>query len=943
MDMYFNFVLETLDKPDSHPLRERICRDDPMDYIKDLEKDFNERRISAEEMNERIYRWSKVVYVLIKQLPWFLSRNATLISYYHKYFKENIKKVLSTEKKYELPTADVQLSMDMFVLVLKILVTVVSNCEEQIPKDKMTIIFDLVDVLDLKIMYYTNFINKFFKITIPTKFSVNQQKQIFMNYLQIYHYDSNRRLSKVKDDKYYLRNLNYELILPLLSNIIGKEDVENSFILSREVISEMHDLIKAYNDDNDRQLGSSDRVPGWLKMELTVLMDYLLSKIDFRNLRFEFYSNQNGRIMDENMNGRIGLINEFLHCLVVFAWKSIVRKQGSSKLLANMSKLLVSRIKNHSSILNEEDSMKYIYELFNSVIHMSEDVVDEETKQIWLNICDIILPEIKSNDPLNSNKWFEDFMKAMEVNEPSGQRDLAASGTTNRWWVAILRNRQLMYPFKKYILDQHNSQVFSFSYWIYIRNWLSIPKTPYLLYDVLLLYINWYMKEYKECVMAGQPTDKIGNLSADKETFFMNVFRELIKKDDDYNTGYLTRSHFLFRAFTLFIGKNNLDHDAFIKLLNNYRKKGQNVLSANEPNPMLVKRRLKTNFVMMNICLVILYHPKMKAEIGDQAKEAKEKELIHLIYEFVIKEMPQKQSKEYMKYPYLVSLAYHIIKRILVILDKDTRDIMLDNIFAKSNESNRVIFGNRENSGRQGGADHECLSLWVAVLLYKFIYDYKPELLESQIETYIQLSKLFCDYLKNKKFSKEVQTQDEAVHFDENEDILEKFFVCYNVDSQDPKYIYKGYYKGYCVLAMRILMKFIEKDSIPYFDSLTKETLQSNPSKPNAVKQEQNSKADIPSVFLEVSSDLLSNLLHSEIDIKLEILVLIRCLLLPHSIKNPVYKRLSADKDFLNTDHKIGILNTLKIDNLLKKNEGGRPVNKIFLNHLWQLVVDFVE
>jgi hypothetical protein len=936
MDLYFNFVVETLEKPDSHPLRERICRDDPMDYIKDLEREVNERRISQEEFNERLYRWSKIVYVLLKKLPWFLSRNYILIAFYHKYFKENIQKAASVEKKYELPSPEIQLSMEMFTLVLKILVTVVSNCEEQIPKEKMTIIFDLVDVVDLKIMYYTNFINKFFKITIPTKFSENQQKQIFMHYLQIYHYVETRRLSRVKDDKYYLRSLNYELILPLLSNVFSKEDVETSFILSNEVISEIHEIIKANNEEPDKPSGCI--LPGWLKMELTVMLDYLLCKIDFRNLREEKFAQTKTGIVDERSNTKISVINEFLHSLVLFAWKSIVRKQGSSKLLANMSKLLVSRIKNHSAILNEDDSMKYIYELFNSVIHMNEDVVDEETKQIWLNICDIILPEIKENsenDPVKANRWFEDYMKAMEINEPTGQRDLAAGGTTNRWWVAILRNRQLMYPYKKFILDQTNSTSFSFSYWIYIRNWLSMPKTPYLLYDVLLLYINWYMKDYKACVEAGQPTDRIANLNPDKETFFMNVFRELIKKDDDFNTGYLTRSHFLFRAFTLFIGKNNLDHDAFIKLVNNYKKKGQNVLSANEPNPMLVKRRLKTNFVMMNICLVILYHPKIKADIGDVIKEAKERELINLIFEFVIKEMPQKQSKEYMKYPYLVSLAYHIIKRILAVLDRDNRDIMLEKIFTIANESNRVIFGNRDAA--RAAPDTDCLSLWLAVLLYRFIYDYKPELLESQIETYIQLSKLFCDYLKNKKFSKEVQAQEEAVQYDENEDILERFFVCYNVDSQDPKYIYKGYYKGYCVLAMRILMKFIEKDCLPFFDQLTKEGAQVQSSKTQTMK------TDIPAVFLEVASDLLSNLLHSEIDIKLEILVLIRCLLLPGSVKNPVYKRLSADKDFLSTDHKIGILNTLKIDQLLKKNEGGRPVNKIFLSHLWQLVVDFVE
>jgi hypothetical protein len=920
-EAYFSFVVETLKKPDSHPLRERICRDDPMDFIKELAKEHDDKKISLDEYNDKLYRWSKVVYVLVKNIPWFLSRNQGLISFYHKLFKDMIKKISSIEKKYELPSPEIQVAMDMFVIVLKILVTIVSNCEEVIPKEKMNIIFDLVDVLDLKIMYYTNFINKFFKFTITKSLSENQQKQVFLTYLQFYNYDPSNRLSKVKEDKFYLKCLNNDLILPLLSNAFNKEEVEKTFILSREVIDELQDIMKANNDD-------LEKLPGWLKIELTVMLDYLLCKVDTRTLR-----------EDKLVFVKERDINDLLHNVVLFAWKSIVRKKDSSKLLANMSKLLVSRIKNHSSILNDEDSMKYIYELFNSVIHMNEDVVDEETKQIWLNICDIILPEIKqnsANDPARANKWFEDFIKAMEMNEPttSQSRDLSSGGSSSRWWIAILRNRQLMYPFRSYIMDQNSSMSFAFSYWLYIRNWLSMPKTPYMLYDVLLLYINWYMRDFKNCILSGQSTDKIGNLTIQKEEFFMSVFRELIKKDDDYNTGYLTRSYFLFRAFTLFIGKNNMDHDAYIRLLNTYKKKGAAVLSTNEPNPLLVKRRLKTNFVMMNICLVILYHPKIKIEgERDPSKEPKDKELINTIYDFVIKEMPQKQSKEYMKYPYLVSLAYHIIKRILIILDKDSRDDLLVSIFSKSNESNRVIFGNRDANR---APDNECLSLWVAVLLYKFIYDYKPEMLEQQIETYIQLSRLFCDYLKNKKFSKEVQTQEDTVTFDENEDILEKFFVCYNVDSQDPKYIYKGYYKGYCVLAMRILMKFIDKESIPFFDMLANEI-------PITAANKNNIKMDIPQVFLEVATDLLSNLLHSEIDIKLEILVLIRCLLLPLTVKTPVYKKLAIEKDFLSPEHKIGILNTLKIDQLLKKNEGGRPVNKIFLTHLWQLVVDFVE
>jgi hypothetical protein len=931
VDSYFTFLIDTLKLPESHPLRERICREDPADFIRDLKKDLEEKKQTEAEYEDKLFRWSKIVYVLAKKLPWFLSRNYSLIQFYHEYFKNLIVNVAeaSTDEKYSLPTPDQQYKLDMFILTSKILVELVSNCEDPIPEEKINIIFELVDLIDLKICYYSNFVRNLFRDIIPTKFSENQKKQIFMHYFNFYHYVEGTKLSKIKEDRFYLKHVNTELILPMLSHIFKHESTKkSSFILSSEMISKLKAYFSMLTKPGAHQIGL-EQMPMHLMVELTILVDFILCKIDFRNLD------------EPSMKERNKDIEDMLKSLLHLYWKCIAKKQDKSKLLVNLSKLVVSRLISHSKIIGK--NAPQIKELYESILIASEDIIDEETKQIWLNVCNVILPQIKDYKNTTTGEqqpyhWFDEFLKLMEETEPTSPqgRDLIDGSNSNRWWIVIFRNRHLMHEFRNQIFDSNRY----FSLYTHLRAWISMLKPNYFLYDTLLLYIAWYMKDYRQCMLEGKPPSDIFKLSGVKEEFLLGVLREVIKKDEDYSTGFLNRSYFLFRVFSMFIGRGKLDFDSYIKILSAYKRRGA-AGSREDPSGsnIQIKRRLKSNFVIMNICLVILYHPKIKILESDIAKDGekiagKDKELMGIIYEYVIKEMPQKLSKEYMKYPYLVTLAYHIIKRILVLSDSETRDSYLDKILAKSNESIRAILSTNRDGNRAEAQD--TLSLWIAVLLYKFIYEYKPELLEGLLQDFIELAKLFCENLKNKKASKEVQTLDDQVHFDPDEDIIEKFFVCFNVDSQEPRNISKGYYKGYSVLVMRILMKFVDKDCLPYFDQFSSDTI-------NFPTQKKHLKFEIPHVLLDVCSDLLGNPTPSEYDIKLEIIMLLRCLIIPQSVKSPVYKKLAVDKDFLTAEHKIGILNCLNIEQFLKKNEGRKAFNKIFVETLWDLVIDFIE
>lgn len=955
-DYYFMFLIDTLNQPESHPLRERICREDPMDFIKDISRELEERKCSKEEYQEKLFRWSKIVYILTKRLPWFLSRNTGLMKFYSDLFKELISELDTFNEKYNLPTADSKHKCEIFILVIKILVALVSNCEEVISEAKIEIIFGLIDVMELKINYYTNFIRKFFSDVIPKKFSQVQKRQIFMHYLDFYkakptedgemqeeknfmdYYKVNSKgnMSPVREDKHYLRLVNTELILPMLSDLFSRGDVESTFILSPEVIRDLKITINTIRGTDQDKSINLDVYPIHLVVELTILLDYILCKVDFKKLN-------SNRLQVSTKE-----LDDFLLSILVLCWKCIARKKDLSKLLVNLSKLVVSRLKNHSNVRmgdNEEKQKRAVKDLFDSVLTASEDIVDEETKQVWLNVCNILLPEIQQSVKDDQDKdfdWMKEFLKSMEESEPSSiqSRDIGSASNSNRWWITIFRNRHLMYDRRSEIFDSNKF----FNFYSHLRTWLLTPKPNYFLYDTLLLYIAWYMLDYKKCKVEGfgNVADIFGldknSKGPHKEEFLVNVIREVVKKDEDYNSGFLNRSYFLFRAFTLFLGKRKLERKPYYNMLTSYQERGEAIYNAKDANQVLIKRRLKTNFVIMNICLVILYHPRIKFEEerdpGRSDIPTTNKELFKCIFDLVIKEMPQRLSKEYMKYPYLVSLAYHIIKRILVLADKDLREEYLENILNKSNESIRAILsGGRDNMRPES---QDTLSLWIAVLLFKFIYDYKHEMLEGLLTNFVELAKLFCDNLKNKKQSKDAPGMEDHVHFDENEDVLEKFFVCYNVDTQDPKHISKGYYKGYSVLVMRILMRFVDKDSQMYFEQFNSDTT-------TLPVPKKHIKLEIPHVLLEVFCDLLGNPTPSEYDIKLEIIMLLRCLLIPQSITSGIYKKLTADKDFLTTSQKIGIINSLKIDQFLKKNEGRKAVNKIFVEYLWNLIIDFIE
>ena len=641
-DVYFHFFMETLRKHESHSLRERICREDALEYLEVIRKEFERKVILEEEYNLKLSRWSQIVYVLLKHLPGFMARKIPLMIRYFDHMKAYLEKPDLLEEKpwntrsqsHSGPNA----ACEQFVLTLKILVAFVSHHMEPLGKEKLEVVFALVDLGDLKICYYLNFIKLFFKKTIPLTFSPETKSRLFLHYLSFFSRDTSVRWSKVPShsNEHYLKQVSYVMNLPILSHIFETKSIETSFIFDQDVIAKIKGIIspsKAAGEENEV-------LPTWALIDLTVLFDYLLCKIDLRALRFDL------------MQTSQQTLNEFLQALLLFSWKMIVRVQEISKLLINLSKLVVTRIKSRSTILDE--SMSSIFELFTNVLHHVEDIVDEDNKNIWLNICDVLLPEIQANNdnfdangangqPKKPSFWFEEFLRAKDLEDPTRVSNKDAYANASRWWIVLFRNRALVRPQRLLLLD--NLKLYT-----YLGQQLNGTRVPFILLDIFLVFITWYVQDYRQCVLEGKPTDKIYGLSVQKEEYLIKILIELIKRDDDgVGGGFLNRAYFLFRFFYLFIGKTRLDYDVYKSLIDHWRKK--NPVPSREEVAGQARKRFRVNFVLLNISLAVLHHPKIK-----EVRE-KEAELLRTIYEYVMKELQQKYTKDYVKYPYLIPLG----------------------------------------------------------------------------------------------------------------------------------------------------------------------------------------------------------------------------------------------------------------------------------------------
>jgi len=516
-------------------------------------------------------------------------------------------------------------------------------------------------------------------------YSIESQKKIFLGFLD---------MIKNKEEQELLRQTSLNLILPILSTIFKeKKDV---LLLNSETFDIIKEKIKHIQ---------ATKPPAYVYMEMTLLLDYIVSRMNLtRN--------------DEK-------VYDFLNVDVLhFSWKNISHPRENLKQLKNLSKLLVSRLFSRFNILQDKpvlpDKPAYVQQLYTTVVQDIEDVTDDESKHIWIRTCEILLPKIKQYNQVqtlqaqrnifsetntvtgsvsnaeqqnnlmpppapthstqvnrqaaenanqaNNSKWLEQFLKGMDFvhnSQASIQKDLPH--LFNRYWQVIIQNREIIKEKKSMVMEANK-------FYSVLNQYIHLEKMPYILLDILLLYLSWYIDEYKikykdtppweynsvhQGLGSSEAPSRILSVNAQKETFILQMLMELMKRDEDNAAFFLNRCFYLLRKFLIVFKEGKLNMDQVVELIN--RRRNQNNFShthsSNKEEQLSTYKRFRLNFITMNVALCLLY--QYEGREGEQ--KLKEKS-----YAFIMNELPHKDSTNFHKFPYLIPLAYQLMKKILV-------------------------------------------------------------------------------------------------------------------------------------------------------------------------------------------------------------------------------------------------------------------------------------
>lgn len=852
-DDIFNFILETLKHPESHPFRERLSREDLSLTIRN-EIDENRGEAGRIEAEKKVYRWSLFIRILRRKIPNWLVLDKGLIEIYKQKFDNMVENYQLGQDLARIGNTPLK---DDFISVLKI---IVQYCRYE--KTNIKLVYSLLKVVGMKINNDIEFIYDFFKYEISSKYLLSSQAEIVMHFLNLIDSEG------IKQEGETLRLANRLIVLPILRDAFSQKNDEK--ILTIEVVNNLRAKIKFLYENSEE--------PAWVLIEISLLLDYIVAKTNFTN----------------NHEG----VQELLKDVLIFAWKNVGSPRENNKLLKNMSKLLVSRLISRFEKLY--DNLSYINQLFKSVVLDLGDIVDDETKNIWIKICNILLPEIKkfnydfeANKAKSSQYWIQDFLCGIEGMNIINPKEFPS--LYNRYWNVLIINRDLVEPHKKLLLDGNK-------FYRMVNTFVNSDKQPNISLDILLLFIEWYIKDMKTAKDKnnGVVPDKFFGVNPQQEMFFVNILLELVKRDENTCGNFINRAYYLLRKYLLVFRKSCYSPDTLVKLL----KTNQGDPRESEES-LYNYTRLRLNMVIMNISLCFLYH--------QMSKEAKEK-LISKIYNYVFSELLQKDSKNYTKFPYLIPLSYEIIKRILFIDEPAQRAEHITDITQRATNSlDTIVKSYREKTG--GVSQGNVLSLWVAILQLKLIYEIRPELLVSLIGPITELIKIFVEYMIKKSGREENQTD---VSFDENKDVVDSFFYCEDINPYTENVSPRLYYKGYSIILLRML--------VINFNSLLSNWKERS--------------------IIPIFQNVLQKISFADYDLKIEALMLIKCIVLPHLVISKVYKRI-AEKILAikmpNSDFKPKIFFSLEPQSFLSSKEFDNKGYSQFAQIYWDILLDVID
>lgn len=258
----------------------------------------------------------------------------------------------------------------------------------------------------------------------------------------------------------------------------------------------------------------------------------------------------------------------------------------------------------------------------------------------------------------------------------------------------------------------------------------------------------------------------------------------------------------------------------------------------------------------------------------------------------------------------MIPLSYEIMKKIYLLSDSEQREKLLIEICQQAGNSVNLVVQTYKEKDQHSSGDF--LSLWVAILHFKLIYEIKPDLLIDYISPLFDLIIIFIEYIsKNSKREEEPE-----VEFNTDKDILDKYFFCENLDIMtETNSNSKSYYKGYAIIILRILIYHLN------------------------ISWNLKSKSSIMSIFTQI----FQKVGYTDYDLKIEALMMVKCIVLPNLVTSPVYRKVSENLKNHNDDDKIRIFLKLDPENFFASKEMDNKGYKIFINIYWEMLIQFLD
>ena len=482
MNTYFYYILYDIVKdPKSICYRERMCRENILD------------RALNEKQNKKGFKWLRFLYKISKKSAYFLSSNNALA------FFQSYSNIIQEQRNE--PT--MLLKEDFFFDDYELFMQIMKNYLVQHPFDKVLNIyieyFLRCNYYDLKrninpvirpfrserevVTFIATFLTNV--TTLFTENSINSQK-------------INMTLH------FYLAKISYQYV-PYICNPLYINMVRDFLVKLSE-----------YFEKINRKTKCEDVISF---MYFNILL--------FRNLQ---------------INENDTKYQVFLTKLFRYSWNNIAHPKNGNKYLRNVCKLSVALSVNKEHIFNilKESLLRPLYD---TVLNDQEDILDDDSVNIWLESLKNLIPRYKNHD----KDWFKDLLAAHEMTTDYYYSNITYS-IQNRFWQLVVLIRD---TFGDNFFEMFKTKFFD------DRGLISN-----IVYDILLILLSYIVKNaHKETVKE--------YLDYNRKTLIIQKLLELYRNEQDSSKIYIEKFYLLLVMYLKLFDDVVIDFNTVMSILVN--------------------------------------------------------------------------------------------------------------------------------------------------------------------------------------------------------------------------------------------------------------------------------------------------------------------------------------------------------------------------------------